>query len=423
MAGGTATSSNRAGVFDLSAKREDTSERPPATAVWNARPATGRVCRLKAPVAMDIHGKPIEERIDWLFGLADRHSTIFRSPEAWLARERYLAEHPTAIAVLKCMDGRINIPVATNTPVGILMPFRNLGGIFDLGWPHLGEVLAHQVQRVVSAGRNVVFLVTYHYSQGDPRRGCAGFQYDTAAAIAHTYEIRRQIEHIFGTDHGTVYPLVCGFETDEDALVIHGTAGDKLDLATLTSTDRATLELRLAALLPDMPARMRADLLPLFYGNLEHIENVRAQIRRNERLLDIEHREWMICLGRGFDFLHTPNIALIIGPYSPNLDVPIRRAAGIIEANMQAGRIPDDGFLLLASVPYDEIGVDRARAELKSRFLSTFAADVIRAEFPRLGEQMSMRTAVLDWRSRTLETIAVNQTQAGQSTVNKHIVP
>ena len=66
---------------------------------------------------MDIHGKPIDERIDWLFGLADRHSAIFRSPEAWLAREHYLAEHPTAIAVLKCMDGRINIPVATNTPV------------------------------------------------------------------------------------------------------------------------------------------------------------------------------------------------------------------------------------------------------------------------------------------------------------------
>jgi hypothetical protein len=35
---------------------------------------------------------------------------------------------------------------------------------------------------------------------------------------------------------------------------------------------------------------------------------------------------------------------------------------------MKAGRIPDDGFLLLASVPYDEIGVDRARVELKSRF-------------------------------------------------------
>ena len=168
---------------------------------------------------MDIHGKPIAERIDWVFSLADRHAATFRSPEAWLARERYLAEHPTAIAVLKCMDGRINIPVATNTPVGLLMPFRNLGGIFDLGWPHLGEVLAHHVQRVVSAGRHVVFLVTYHYSQGDPHRGCAGFAYDTAAAIAHTYQIRQQVEHIFGRDHGTVYPLVCGFETDRKSVV------------------------------------------------------------------------------------------------------------------------------------------------------------------------------------------------------------
>lgn len=354
---------------------------------------------------MDIHRKPIAERVSWLFDLADRHGADFRSPEAWLARERYLAEHPTAIAVLKCMDGRINIPVATHTPVGILMPFRNLGGMFDLGWPHLGEVLAHHVQRMVSAGRRVIFLITYHFSRGDPDRGCAGFGYDTEAAIAHTWQIRAQIEHIFGAGHGTVYPLVCGFETDEDALIIHGGKGETLDLSLLNSTDRPTLELRLAALLPDMPERMRADLLPLVHGNLEHIEAVRAQMRRAERALDIEHREWMICLGRGFDFLHTPNLALIIGPYSPNLAEPIRRAAGIIEANMAAGRVPDDGFLLLASVPYDEIGVDRARAELKSRFLSDFAAQVIRADFAHLADRMIIRTAVLDWRSRSLEII------------------
>jgi hypothetical protein len=101
---------------------------------------------------------------------------------------------------------------------------------------------------------------------------------------------------------------------------------------------------------------------------------------------------------------------LIIGPYSPNLDVPIRKAAGIIEANMQAGRIPDDGFLLLASVPYDEIGVDRARAELKS----TLPVDLRRRRHsrrispPRRADD-NIRTAVLDWRSRTLEAIASQQ--------------
>jgi hypothetical protein len=356
-------------------------------------------------IMSDIHSKPIAERIDWLFALAHRHGKAFRSPEAWLARERYLSEHPTAIVVLKCMDGRINIPVATHTPTGILMPFRNLGGMFDLGWPYLGEVLSHHVLRMTRAGRRVLVLITYHWSKGNPLRGCAGFQFDTAKAIAHTREIRRQVEHIFGSGHGTVYPLVCGFETDDEALVIHGTAETVLDLADFSASDASTLAPRLAALLPDMPAQMRDDLLPLLYGNLAHIAQIREQARQHERMLDIEHREWMICLGRGFDFLHTPNVALIIGPYSPDLADPLRKAAGIIEGNMKAGRIPDDGFLLLASVPYDEIGVDRARAELKSTFLSRFAANVIRDEFGTLAGKMSTHTAVLDWRSRSLERI------------------
>jgi len=148
-----------------------------------------------------------------------------------------------------------------------------------------------------------------------------------------------------------------------------------------------------------IPNQIRQDLLPLILGNTDHI----AQVKLAARALDVEHREWMICVGRGFDFMHIPNMALIIGPYSPDLADPIRQAAGIIENNMRAGRIPDDGFLLLASAPYVEIGVDRARAELKSRFLSQFAANVIRTEFPALASKMLMHTAVLNWHSRVLE--------------------
>ena len=136
-------------------------------------------------------------------------------------------------------------------------------------------------------------------------------------------------------------------------------------------------------------------------ANLSHIRGLRLE----RRALTVEHREWMICLGRGFDFLHTPNLALIVGPYSPNLADPIRKAATIIESNMAAGRIPDDGFLLLASVPYDEIGVERARAVMKSRFLSGFAAEVIEREFPALAEKMIRHTSVLDWNSRRIELL------------------
>jgi hypothetical protein len=344
---------------------------------------------------------PIAERIDWLFDLAGRHAAAYSSAEAWLARKRYLANHPTAIMVLKCMDGRINIPIATNTPTGIIQPFRNLGGMFDLGWPHLGETLEGAVGKVVSAGRRVLMVITYHFSKGSEHRGCAGFNYDTAAARAHTFQIKAQVEEMFGSAHGTVYPLVCGFETDEDAIILHGASGELLNMAELTEADREGLPRRLAALLPDVPAQIQADLLPLLLGNLDHI----AEVRGMNRTLDIEHREWMICIGRGFDWLHMPNLALIIGPYSPNLDDPIRKAAGIIQSNMQAGRIPDDGFLLLASVPYDEIGVDRARAVLKARFMSEFAAEVITAEFPVLAEKMFRRTCILNWGTRALEPI------------------
>jgi len=350
---------------------------------------------------MPIHHRPIAERIEWLLELAQRHTAEFRSPEACLARELYLAKHPTAIVVLKCMDGRINIPVATGTPPGIIQPFRNLGGMFDLGWPHLGEVLAAHIHRMVGEGRRVLIFITYHFSRGDAQRGCAGFNYNTAAALEHCRVIKQQAEQIFGAGHGTVYPLLCGYETDEDALLLHGCNGQILDLATLTPSDIPSLGQRLNELCPDMPEQMQRDLLPLLQGNLKWI----AQVRTTCRLLDIEHREWMICLGRGFDFLHTPNLALIIGPYSPDLADPIRKAAGIIEANMRAGRIPDDGFLLFGSVPYDDIGLDRARAELKSRFLAGFAAEVIRADFPQLAERMHIQTAVLSWRSRALELL------------------
>ncbi|OGU13886.1 MAG: hypothetical protein A2076_13245 [Geobacteraceae bacterium GWC2_53_11] len=346
-----------------------------------------------------IHEQPIADRIDWVFDLAQRYSAEFCSPEAFLARERYLALHPTAIAVLKCMDGRINIPVATKTPPGIMQPFRNLGGMFDMGWPHLGEVLAQYVQRMVRNGRRVLILITYHFSRGDVHRGCSGFGCDTGAAIAHTRQIQRQMEAIFGLGHDSVYPLICGFETDEDALLLHSSDGSILDLSGDMPEDALAAELALR--FHDMPLEMRSDLLPLLVGNISHIKG----LRRERRSLIVEHREWMICLGRGFDFLHTPNLALIIGPYSPNLSDPIRKAAAIIESNMASGRVPDDGFLLLASVPYDEIGVDRARAVLKSHFLSQFAAEVIEREFPDLAGKMIRHTAVLDWNSRRIEAL------------------
>ena len=112
------------------------------------------------------HYMPIEQRIDWLVDRARRHSQDFQSPESWLEHSHYLAQHPSAVAEFECMDGSINMPVATNTRGGIILPFRNLGGRFDLGWLHLDEVLAEQVQSLVREGRRALALLPYHFMSG-----------------------------------------------------------------------------------------------------------------------------------------------------------------------------------------------------------------------------------------------------------------
>ena len=73
---------------------------------------------------------------------------------------------------------------------------------------------------------------------------------------------------------------------------------------------------------------------------------------------------------------------------------------------MRAGRIPNDGFLVMSSVPYEDIGVDRSRALLKSNFMADFAAETIRKDFPDLAPLMTVRKTVLNWHSRQVEMLS-----------------
>lgn len=350
---------------------------------------------------------PIQERIDWLIDLSKRHSETYCTPEAYLARKRYSAKHPTMLMALKCMDGRIHLPYATKTPLGIIKPFRNIGGMFDLGWPYLGEVLYNTVNNAIEDSKRVLIMITYHYSKSDKHRGCAGFNYDCQAAINHVFEVKKQIEYVFGQDHQTVYPVICGFETDEDAMILHGENQETLDLAETNETSKEFWANKLRIMFTDMPDQVLRDLVPLAQGNIAHIKDIRNSHRN--LALDSVHREWIICIGRGFDFLHVPNIALIIGPYSPDMSGPITNAVSIIKSNMDKGMIPKDGFLLLASAPYSEIGVDRARAELKSRFLGQYASEVIKKEHPAMHKLMIKKTAILNWHTRNLEVSGQKQ--------------
>lgn len=112
-------------------------------------------------------------------------------------------------------------------------------------------------------------------------------------------------------------------------------------------------------------------------GNIRRI----AEVRKSPRsLTDADHREQILGLGRGFDWLHQPNKALLIGPFSYDVADPIAKAAGILLDNLQSGRIdPKQGVVLMTAGAYREntLGIEAVMAEEKALDLARFAISVI----------------------------------------------
>ena len=338
--------------------------------------------------------------IDYLLDLNARHSQAF--VDLATERRRYRGEHPTEIAALKCMDGRLHLPVMTQTALGIIQPFRNLGGIFNLGWPFFQKTIDQWVEYSIGRGRHCLIFVTYHFARGDTHRGCRGFGYDTDAARLAAMNLKNQFESVYGKG-GAVMPIVCGIETDLDALILHGENDRVIDLANTSETSQLELEELLRSLYPSMPERIVRDFIPLVRGNIRHIAEIRAS---NRPIEDAEHKEWVLGVGRGFDWLHAINTAFIVGPFDPNISVAIETAAKLLKNNIDEGRISSDGVVLLTSGVYrDKAGPEYLLAKEKAQFLSKFALNIVKEKVADLAPHLQILTGCVDLNTRRFEMI------------------
>lgn len=326
-------------------------------------------------------------------------SALFCSPDAQQARRRYRALHPTEIAWFKCMDGRLNGPVITRTPVGIIQPFRNLAGSFDLGWPYLGELVQQWVDYAVDHGRHCMPFITYHWSKSDKHKGCRGHDYDVEKAKADARRFLKAIEYVFGQEHNEVYPILTGLETDEDTMVLNGPRNQELDISKALDWSSDELSNCVQELFPDMEDSVANDLSPLLQGNITHIKSLRDNPRTVEETV---HAEQILAIGRGFDWMHWLNRALIIGPFSYDLAEPIRTAAEIILDNIRKGRVSaHDGALLMTSGVYREkTGSYPRMAESKARSLEAFALKVIKESVPDLYPYLHVLSGTVDTNTR-----------------------
>lgn len=339
----------------------------------------------------------MESKIKSLIELNKKHSELFCAHK--LERDLYWAKHPTNVVAFKCMDGRIHLPVITNTPLGIIRPYRNIGGKFNLGWPLLNISFDKSVAQSIQKGSRTLVLVTYHFSKGDPHRGCAGFKYDCPESIRFTANFRDQIRRVYGVDSQVVFPILIGIETDEDALILHGDSGEIVDLSKISNEDRQNLPAFVHRLYPNMPERIVLDLLPIIEGNLKHI----GEGKKQKQEAELVHGEWVLAVGKGFDWLHTPNMALIVGPYDPNIGEPIKTAAGIIKSNWESGRI-EKGIVVLASAIYADAD-DKKKTEERAIFMKNLSEEIIKQNYPEMVEYMKSMAVVVDFSTMKMEVV------------------
>lgn len=335
--------------------------------------------------------KNTEEKIQAIIDRNDQYSNIFKSQT--LERRQYQKEHPTAICAFKCMDGRVHIPFLTKSPLGIIKPFRRLGGAFDLGWPHLAEKFKNWVNYQKSLNKKCLVLVSYHFSKSNPKRGCAGFNYDTEAAIAYTKDFKKQVERIFQPTDNSVFPIIVGLETDSDSLVLHSEDHKTVTVSEIVDYSEDKIFAQLLELYPHLPEQILYDLFPLIIGNVQHIKDIQKQERK---VIDVEHKEWIVGIGTGFDWLHSPNTALIVGPWSPRLDNDLEKAFSIIRGNMHSGRIADDGFVIIVSSEWSEYPENLHMKE-KVNFFMNFAKEILaQDEFKDISDKAKWLPVIVD---------------------------
>jgi hypothetical protein len=317
-------------------------------------------------------------------------SDFFLSPDEVAKRNLYQALHPTKVKVKKCMDGRVNVPAMTDgeIPMGIISPFRNMGGKFVIGSPsyaHFVRNFYEYAERAMieehSPGGMV--FVTYHYSAGDKQRGCKGFGYDTDAARAYTAGLKRDCDRVYGPRHEVVHPIHMGIETDKEAFVFHGDVpGTVLDMAEAVNLSPEQLKVKMRELYPEMRNGIFNDLMPFAIGNQRHVRKV---VAANRPVATLDHHEQIVAVGRGFDWLHLINKALIVGPFSVDWPREVAVAASIVLDNFEKGRIPvEEGAVLLVSAPYRNHGVDAAVAREKAIEMARISREVIETTVPEL---------------------------------------
>ena len=336
--------------------------------------------------------------VEYLLQLNSIMSSEFITPDASNERCLYSTQHSTPICVTKCMDSRVNFSLLTMIPSGVLQPWRNLGGRFDYGWPHFQELIRKWYEHTSRKGSLKPLMVhTYHFSESKKELGCRGWNNNSEASKEHCFKLREQCETLFGSSSVCVVSI--GIETDTNALIVHSADKTVLDMRTLP--DPHSVLTSLTRMFPHFPSKVITDFAHLLAGNSEHISRIKLSLRTPE---ETDHKEWALMVGGAFDWLHIPDLALIVGPFDQSLETPIRTTASLILENIVSKRVDPNknGIVMMSASPVYDIGngIDLRGARMQAEFLASLTMGIVMRDFPALAEYMYPLVGTVDMETR-----------------------
>jgi hypothetical protein len=96
-------------------------------------------------------------------------------------------------------------------------------------------------------------------------------------------------------------------------------------------------------------------------------------------------------------------MALIVGPYDPNIGEPISTAASIIKSNLDEKRAKR-GFVLLSSAIYAD-SLDKKRTIERTRFMNQLSQDIIAKQYPEMISHMHSMATILHLETMEMEVV------------------
>lgn len=347
---------------------------------------------------MPNHAHPIVEAV------LDRNaSRVIKHFEERHLRRQYLKEHPFHYIYIGCMDGRAShLPHALGIPIGCVELFQTAGAMFDVGWKYFSNLLTESVAFGLKKDREVIILVSSHFSGRYPDHGCRAFTNDRKAAHRYALCLAQDIAYVLEPYGHGIQVLPIEFNTDDDSIILYGNVG------SMSTSDLLANEYGLEHTLDtcfSFPARsrIRTELVSLVRHNIDHVRSV---LRKGRDHRACGHGERLLFLGRGAGTWLNPerNFGIILFPEGEHLCDYVLTAGKILESNTHDDPIlREHGAVVMPCSAYGDRRNERI-AQARVRSYAHLVETLFREQMPNF--RHTLFPATVDLTTWQLSAIA-----------------